>query len=218
MASLLCVLTAGVPSPYPPRWTTVAGGCHPEPVTPPDDLYPPDLYPPRRPIFFPVVIATVFLTIMGMTVGFMLSERHRRGTGANAAQPDPSGYTTEPTPVPTGPLCPEQTQQQARQKNNADGDLHQVMRVETEKRTVVWICVDNAGRLYYQANRGGENAPWQEGVTALYLPDVSAVGDHKYVATAFDQTQFWVSREELRITHAVGDLAGRVEIQRVVAY
>jgi hypothetical protein len=164
-----------------------------------------------------VVIATVFLTIIGMTVGFLLGERHRRDA-VQSADTLPSTYVPEPTPVASGPLCPKRTQELAMRLNSASGELHQVMRVETEKQTVVWICVDGAGRLYYQANRGGEQATWVEGVTALYLPDVTAVGDHEYVATASDQTLFRVSRKELRITHAVGAKAGQVEIQRVVAY
>src|SRR3954468_16439670 len=77
--SLLCVAARGAPSLPQPPWTGVADGCHPGPVTPSDDPF-----PPRRPIFFPVVIATVFLTIIAGTAGFMLGERHRsdnRGAG-----------------------------------------------------------------------------------------------------------------------------------------
>src|SRR3954451_10139979 len=84
-------------------WTGVAAGCHPGPVTPPDDLS-----PPRRPIFFPVVIATVFLTIIGGTAGFMLGERHR-DDGAAPRETTTTDEAGQPSlAAPSGPPCPDE--------------------------------------------------------------------------------------------------------------
>ena len=49
--------------------------------------------------------------------------------------------------------------------------------------SAVWICRDEAGALYYHANRGGGRATWIEDQTALFLPDVRRDGDG-YVVTA----------------------------------
>src|SRR3954454_22043240 len=85
-----------------------AAGCHPEPVTPSDDLS-----PPRRPIFFPVVIATVFLTILGGTVGFMLGGRPRGDAGAPPAGDTPAtqGSTQPSSAAPVWPPCPDEAAQ-----------------------------------------------------------------------------------------------------------
>ena len=90
-------------------------------------------------------------------------------------------------------------------------DAAGTLRVEVLLRTrtwAVWICEDEAGRLYYHANRGGENATWIEGRTALFLPDVRHRGG-EYVVTAPDGTSFSVTRQRLLIVHT----DGREEIQ-----
>jgi hypothetical protein len=157
---------------------------------------------------FPVVIATVFLTIIGISVGLALAAQARRDTSVTQqpAAPVPAG--------PDGPACRSETQQVAK-RFSPSGTLVVVLRVRTASAGV-WICSDGAGRLYYHANRGGPNAEWIENRTALFLPDVVADGDG-YRATATDAkglvTTFSVNRQRLLIKHG----NGRLEKQPVVA-
>ena len=111
----------------------LAAGCHPEPVTPSDDLS-----PPRRPIFFPVVIATVFLTIIGGTVGFMLGERHRGG--------DDGGTPRETsTPQVAGVTGPEESAvrgaSRSREPKTRPADIPMMLR-----KTVAMTTGKNSGR------------------------------------------------------------------------
>jgi hypothetical protein len=77
--------------------------------------------------------------------------------------------------------------------------------VLTTKYSTVWICQDDAGQLFYQANRGGEHGTWIEGSTALFLPGVKPDGKGGYVVAA-DQgkTQFQISSTQLVIVHKDG--------------
>ena len=151
-----------------------------------------------------MVIATVFLTIIGMSAGLALASWHKSNAKDNQSQnTTPQTYVPSPT---TGaePLCPEQTQQIAVTKGGAAGQLRQLMRVETDRQTVVWICEDADGKLFYQANRGGENAEWVEGRTALFLSGVTRQGDDSYLAKAADGNSFSIDRKRLLITFARG--------------
>jgi hypothetical protein len=173
-------------------------GCHPVPVTPPDDHS-----QQRQPLFFPVVIATALLTIIGMVGGYLLSRRDGGGSG-----PAP---TPTRTLLPAGQACLDQTQRMGAEAG-ATGELRLVMRVRTDRRTVAWICQDADGDLFYHANKGGTDAPWVENKTALFLPDVQNDGLDEYWATAPDGTVFRVNRYRLSIEHP----DGRVEEQEVV--
>ena len=162
--------------------------------------------PPRRALFFPVVLATVFLSIIGMSAGLVLGARHRQAA-QNLAGPPPT--TAAVSPSPTAPLCRPETQAMGRQFG-ADGPLRVVLKLVT-RTSAVWICEDDAGRLYYHANRGGEDAPWIERKTALFMPDVQRDGD-AFMVTATDGTTFSISAERLRIGHT----DGTVETQKAV--
>ncbi len=73
-------------------------------------------------------------------------------------------------------------------------------------RSVIWICQDEAKRLYYHANKGGEGAEWVEGKTALFLTDVQRQSGDTFRAVAdSDNTVFLVSPELLVIRKANGD-------------
>ncbi|BBH66489.1 hypothetical protein ACTI_31740 [Actinoplanes sp. OR16] len=150
-----------------------------------------------------MVIATVLLTIIGMIGGFLLGEERNRSVSTPEATPTLS--------LVDGPLCPEQTQK-AGELQGASGQLIQVMRVRTTRKTVIWICQDRKGQLYYHANKGGTDAEWIENKTALFLSGVWQDGNGAYVATAVDGAVFSVDRNRLRITHA----DGREETQKVV--
>ncbi|MFI5936942.1 hypothetical protein [Actinoplanes sp. NPDC051494] len=172
-----------------------------------------DPSPQRSPLFFPVVIATVFLAIIGISAGFALGNEHSRFERTSAAQTPAPGETdpaTVPTPVPDGPECPEQMHATARKIGVTD-TLYQVLRVRAASTgTTVWICRDPGGKLYYQANRGGTDAKWVEGETALFLSDVEQDGD-TYTATAHDGATFTVNDSELRVVTKTG----REEISQV---
>ncbi|MEU8237471.1 hypothetical protein AB0C07_04425 [Actinoplanes missouriensis] len=161
----------------------------------------------RRPLFFPVVIATVLLTIIGMIGGYLLGEERNR----KSATPSSSSSSEPALDLVDGPACPEQTQK-AGAIQGASGELIQVLRVRTARKTVVWICQDRLGALYYHANKGGTGAEWVENKTALFLAGVRQDSNGAYEATAVDGAVFSVDRERLRITHA----DGRQETQKVV--
>jgi hypothetical protein len=163
-----------------------------------------DLPSPRRPLFFPVVIATVFLSIIGMSAGLVLGSRHSDGQTVT-----PPPYTTSASPTPTGKPCRTETQEMGR-TYGASGTL----RVELLLRTgtsAIWICSDDAGRLYYHANRGGEDARWVENETALFMTGVQRNGDG-YVVQAHDGTTFSIDSRRLRIVHK----DGKIEVQTAV--
>jgi hypothetical protein len=170
-----------------------------------------DLPPPRRPLFFPVVIATVFLSIIGISAGLVLSTRHEdtpQGaetiTPVAPATPSTVRTTTTPAGTPAGAACRAETQD-ASQLVGGAGTLTQVLLLKT-RTSVVYICRDEAGSLYYHANNGGNT--WIENKTALFLPNVQQDGD-EYRATAADGATFSVTRKRLFIVHA----DGREEVQ-----
>jgi hypothetical protein len=174
-------------------------------VTPSDDLF-----PPRRPIFFPVVIATVFLTIIGGTVGFMLGERHRGGgggatPGATNAGADPSSSVDDLSSAePSGSRCPDEAIQAAASLQ-LPTDLRQIFKIVTTNGTTVWICQDGANSLYFQSKTGGVDAPLVQGRNGLFLAQVSRVGDDEYLAIApTDGNQFEVNRRHLVVHFASG--------------
>ncbi|MFC4072795.1 hypothetical protein [Actinoplanes subglobosus] len=155
----------------------------------------------RQPLFFPVVIATALLAIIGMIGGYLLSERH-------GSKPVP---VSGPTLLPAGQECLWQTQEMGAQAG-ATGTLRQVLRVRTESRTVAWICQDEVGRLYYHANKGGPEATWVENKTALFLTGVQHDDAGNFWVTAVDGAIFRVNKYQLVVEH--GD--GEVEEQDVV--
>ena len=180
----------------------MAAGCHSGPVTPSDDLF-----PPRRPIFFPVVIATVFLTIIGMTAGFVLGERHRDRVRTEKTSQTGGDQTATTAPVDdrsSAPgQCPPETQQTA-VSLQFPGDLRQVLRIVTDNGTTVWICEDPAGALYYQGKTGGRDTPLVEGGNGLFLSKVRRTGANAYEAIATNGTRFLVSRTRLEVHFSDG--------------
>jgi hypothetical protein len=168
----------------------LAGRCHPEPVSQSVDL------PlPRRPLFFPVVIATVLLSIIGMSAGLVLGSRHEAPQQETS---DQTGYVpTEPTISRVN--CPPEMRATARRVLGHEVQLSQVLRVKAAATgTTVWICEDEASSLYYQANRGGYEKRWVEGETALFLERVVRQGDG-YLATANDGNTFFVDEQHLTV-------------------
>ncbi len=148
-----------------------------------------------------MVIATVFLVIIGASAGYALGTEHRRDDWA-AETPAPA----EPD-NPAGPPrldCPPEIQKTASARGH-ETPLEQVLRVRADDTgTTVWICADSTGGLFYQSNKGGYQAKWIEGETALFLPGVEQ-RDGIFVVTAPDGNVFSVDRSELRIKFASGE-------------
>jgi hypothetical protein len=184
-----------------------AGGCHPGPVTPSDDLS-----PPRRPIFFPVVIATVFLTIIGLTAGFFLGERHRDEKAVASPATEPTQPQQAASPVADLVWCPPATREFAVQ-HGFPFDLHQVLKVQTGDGTTVWICEDPDQRLYYQGKTGGPDAKLVQNENGLFLPGVHKQGTDEYLAVAHNGNEFRINRTRLQVRFT----SGNVETHWVVA-
>lgn len=177
----------------------VVTGCHPVPVAPLDDHS-----QQRQPLLIPVVITTVLLTITGMVGGYLLAENR-----SEQAEPRPE---PEISLLPAGEPCLERTQEMGR-RFGADGELREVLQVRTKKNTVIWICQDEIGDLFYHANKGGIDAEWVENRTALFLDRVAHDGAGTFTATApTDSTTFTVNSDRLVVRHS----DNRVEVQEVV--
>lgn len=157
-----------------------------------------------------MVIATALLTIIAMIGGYLLGQQ-RDQPASSPSQPSPIQPSPTRSYLATGPACPDQTQRMGA-RQGADGELRQVLWVRTNRKTQVWICEDRSGRLYYHANKGGTDAEWIEGKTALFLPGAWSEGGDRYSAQAFDGNIFSVDRNRLLISYADGD----EELQKVV--
>ncbi len=141
-----------------------------------------------------MVIATVLLSIIAMSAGLVLGSRHeepRQQVG------DQDAYV--PTRQPVSPArCPEEMHETAR-RLGYELPMVQVLRVRAAgSGTTVWICTDDTGRLFYQANRGGDEQRWVEGETALFLANV-VKGENDWHATAPDGNSFSVNEERLEV-------------------
>ena len=152
-----------------------------------------------------MVIATVFLTIIGMTAGFVLGERHRRTVQA-AVTTGPSQQTapaTWPTTLASGTSCPPETLQKAVELGFPDA-LRQVLKIQTDNGTTVWICQDAVGRFYYQSKTGGLDAPLVQDQNGLFLYQVTQVGVDDYVCIDDKGTRIEVTRRQLVVRRPTG--------------
>lgn len=150
-----------------------------------------------------MLIATTFLAVIGLSVGLVMGARAqpRAPQGQARTAPDPAAG-----PGPRGSACRPETQDVA-QRFAVDGTLLIELQIRTDDATA-WICRDAAGRLFYHANRGGAEAPWIEGETALFLTGVVDTGaGYRASSTGADgrKTVFDVNRTALSITHADGN-------------
>jgi hypothetical protein len=147
-----------------------------------------------------VVIATIFLTIIGGTVGFMLGERHRDDDGGGPQETTTTQTAAEPpSTTPSGQSCPPEA------IKLAATDLRQVFKIITTNGTTVWICQDSAGSLYYQGKTRSEDGQLVQGRNGLFLDDVERVGDDDYRAAATNGNTFEINRSELVVHYANGD-------------
>jgi len=170
-----------------------------------------DLPSPRRALFFPVVIATVFLTIIGMSAGIALASWHKaQKTGDQPQSISTPTYEPPTSPAPSGEPCRPESQSMGRQAG-AQGVLRIQLLLRT-KSSAVWICEDEGGRYYYHANKVSADDEWTEGVTALFLTGVQPDGSGGYAVIAADGTAFTITKQRLVIVHR----DGRKEVQEAV--
>ncbi|XVV14090.1 hypothetical protein ACQP2X_06980 [Actinoplanes sp. CA-131856] len=140
-----------------------------------------------------------------MTTGFVLGEKQRREEAREREQQQqqqnqqPQETVSAPAPaIPAEDLCPPETLAKARSLGFSD-ELRRLHRYVTDRGTVVWICQDPAGRLFYQSKTGGEKKALVQGVNGLLLTDVVETGENAYEATAANGNQFFISRRQLKI-------------------
>ncbi len=164
-----------------------------------------------------VLLAVVFLTVIGSSVGYVLGSRVRDARSAGRTTPDGSD-----TDTPTGKPCPRATEQDAVRRFKSQGGLVQVLYVKTDA-SEVWICRDRLENLFYQGHvmsqaerGGGPREPFTDN-NSLILQTVNPDDKGGYVAensSGTRTTRYRVSTTRLRIEYP----DGRVETQDVVQH
>jgi hypothetical protein len=157
----------------------------------------------RGTVFLQVLVAALFLAVIGGSVGLAvgLRDRDHGNTGAEQTGGPTQGQQTQQEQIPqsqpeTGSpsgdssagSCPERMGRDAGRE-----DLTPVLYIETAQ-SEAWICQDGGGALYYQGHRFSDDG-WQ------FLAEVRRDGV-EYVATNYDTdppTEYHVSRELLTI-------------------
>lgn len=167
----------------------------------------------RRPVVGPLLLALLFLAVIGGSTGVILGRTQAKSAGAKGGA-TPSGgteyppptQTQRPDPSPSREPCLDHTEQLARQQGSAGG-LLVVLYIQTTA-SEAWICRDSAGRLWYQGHTGtATDRDLVEHKNALFL---SQVGEESggYVATnpgTGTRTEYHVSRQKLVVDYIPGD-------------
>jgi hypothetical protein len=161
-----------------------------------------------------IVIAVVFLVVLGASVGYILATNHQGkdddgGTGQGPTTPTttatgnggggskstrsatPSTRPSTSYPPANGANCPAQA------REAAGGGPLTLVRFLLTARSEVWICRDNPGNLYYQGHVRGTSFDAPTSSTSIFLTGVREEGGN-YRATNGD-TQYVVSPDHLRI-------------------
>jgi hypothetical protein len=165
----------------------------------------------RGTVFLQVLVAALFLAVIGGSVGLAvgLRDREHGGTSRQGQDqptqqeqiPQTQPETRSPSGEPSAESCPEGTGRQA-----GRDDLAQELYLQTAQ-SEVWICRDGGGGLYYQGHRYSDER-W------LFLTGVEQDGD-EYVATnptGEAPTVYRVSPAGLKIEYS----DGRTEEQQAV--
>lgn len=166
-----------------------------------------------------LVLAVVFLAILGASVGVILgtakngdgntdvtttgpdtetpSPTRQNSTAASATGTGGTTGTRKPQATPTKTYPPVSGNDCPQQSNDAVGmDLHLELYIRTAK-SEVWIC-SGGGNLYYQGHTLNKSFPSaNDDVGTLFLRNVQSEGE-SYIASN-GSTMYWVNRETLRI-------------------
>jgi hypothetical protein len=172
---------------------------------------------PPRSVAGPLVLAVVFLAIIGGSVGVIMGLTGGRGGEAGSGPPDtgssastatagpatpsdsPGRTTAPPTSAPAGRRCLAHTERLAGR------ELAQVLYVRARngaRRIEVWICQDAGGKLYYQGHEGTpDDRELVEGSDALFLRDVTERPDgyEAVNTTSRGQTRYRVSAAKVAV-------------------
>jgi hypothetical protein len=163
-------------------------------------------------VFAQVLVAALFLAVIGGSVGLVLGLRDRAGnqntrglnigSGQTSSPTQGGGQTPSPTDTPgssasaSASACPQQTVAAAGQ-----GALVRLLYIQTAT-SEVWICQDAQGDLFYQGHRGQPGEALDEGNNALFLTQGAPEGDG-YVATnpkgKGGTTTYHVTHQDLKI-------------------
>jgi len=169
----------------------------------------------------PLVLAVIFLAVLGAGAGFSLGTLARDGhpTATSSTGTPPTGADQTPVtnvpatdgtpPTPSTVRCLAHTEQQA-----GVAPLSQVLYLHTAD-SEVWICQSAGGTLYYQGHKGQPGGTLTEKATALFLTTVEREGSDGYVATNTDPadghvTKYHVTSRQLIIEDTV---TGHQEVQ-----
>jgi hypothetical protein len=174
-----------------------------------------------------VLLAAVFLAVIGASVGYIVAQAHRTTTGASRGGGGDNGGDnggtgnggnnnnggTTPSTGGGGSTttvrraCLDVTEKAAKDRGSPGG-LVQLLYIDTAL-SEVWICRDSGGKLWYQGHRksqaernGGTREPFVEGENSLFLGTVERRGQTSYVATNVTDTgttRYLVSEQELVI-------------------
>ncbi|MGK5681298.1 hypothetical protein [Actinoplanes sp. URMC 104] len=166
------------------------------------------------------MIATVFLTIIAMTGGFVLGERQRdqeRASGGGALPSGEPSVSAPPAFRPPGPFCPGFTRRTA-EDAGFTSELWLVLKVYAEKTdSTYWICTDRDGELFYQSWTSGGDDPDATAPPAdngLFLKGVVRTGKNTYKVVADDKNEFVVSPDSVAVTLAKNKRTQRYDVRR----
>jgi len=151
-----------------------------------------------------VLLAMLFLAIIGGTVGYLAGEQHNKvhkdssagsssaSTGASKSAQSSTGGSGSSAGAER---CPAHTE------SLAGVQLTVVIHLHTTVGTDVWICKSADGTLFYQGRKAKSGTDFNEGVNALFLRDVSYEGG-EYVARNYDSgngstTEYHVTESRL---------------------
>jgi hypothetical protein len=190
-----------------------------------------DVEPRNRSAMGAVIIAVIFLAVLGTGVGIVLgSQAKKDNDGDNVANntttsaspsptvtatetPDPGNTDATRTRTPTGgnktyrPTakndCPQQTDEAV------GADLSVVLYIKTN-RSEVWIC-EGGGRTVYQGHVLGGGFPAATSSSTLFIGSVHYEAGI-YAATNGDTT-YYVSPERLRITKNGNDISNEPAVE-----
>jgi hypothetical protein len=148
---------------------------------------------PRSVVILQVLLAMVFLAMIGGSAGYLLGrQRQHRLAAARSSTPGTPGTpdARDDSPTPAAPSaspsadpkrCLAYTEQRA-----GVSPLIEVLYLRTIRGSSVWICQDQAGRLYYQGYTGAPGGAPTDGQDALFSDDVHREGADGYAATYTD--------------------------------
>jgi hypothetical protein len=193
----------------------------------------------RRSTTGPLLLAVIFLAVLGAGAGFSLGalarEGHNQGasgagqttgttqptdTGRPTATGDtqttpatqPTTATTTGTATDTGNRCLKHTEDLAKA-----GPLTKILYLHTAQ-SEVWICRAGDGTLFYQGHKISAGDNLVEGSSALFLRTIQPEGGNGYVATNTDPNNGHVTRYHVTKTKLIIEYvwSGNQDVQPAV--